>query len=39
LELKHSAKSRRGLVLGAVLAAEFLQGKQGVFSMDDMLKF
>lgn len=39
LELKHSAKSRRGLVLGAVLAAEFVKGKQGVFSMDDMLKF
>ncbi len=39
LELTHSAKSRRGLVLGAVLAAEFVLGKSGAFSMDDMLKF
>lgn len=38
LSVSHSAKSRRGLALGAVLAAEWLVGKKGVFSMDDFLK-
>lgn len=38
LTVSHSAKSRRGLALGAVLAAEWLveQGS-GVYSMDDFL--
>src|SRR6185295_15492865 len=31
--LSHRAKSRRGFALGAVLAAEWLQGKKGVFGM------
>lgn len=39
IELKHAAKSRRGFALGAVLAAEFVQNKTGVFSMHDLLKF
>lgn len=38
LSVSHSAKSRRGLALGAVLAAEWLVGKKGVFSMDDFLE-
>lgn len=38
LSVSHSAKSRRGLAFGAVLAAEWLVGKKGVFSMDDFLK-
>ncbi len=38
IEMTHSAKSRQGLALGAVLAAEFLIGKKGVYSMDDLLK-
>ncbi|MEG0789233.1 MAG: 4-hydroxy-tetrahydrodipicolinate reductase [Alistipes sp.] len=38
LELKHTIKNRRTLALGAVIAAEFLCGKQGVYSMDDLLK-
>ncbi|MBR3853344.1 MAG: 4-hydroxy-tetrahydrodipicolinate reductase [Tidjanibacter sp.] len=41
LTVSHSAKSRRGLALGAVLAAEWLVadgGRTGVFSMDDFLK-
>ncbi|MBO7300842.1 MAG: 4-hydroxy-tetrahydrodipicolinate reductase [Tidjanibacter sp.] len=37
LVVSHSAKSRRGLALGAVLAAEWLVGRKGVFSMDDFL--
>ena len=39
IEITHSAKSRKGFALGAVLAAEFVQGKKGVLSMNDMLKF
>ena len=38
IEIKHKAKSRRGLALGAVLAAEFLKGKKGFFTMQDMIK-
>ncbi len=38
IEITHSAKNRHGLAIGAVLAAEFLSGKTGVFSMDDLLK-
>ncbi|MBU1012414.1 MAG: 4-hydroxy-tetrahydrodipicolinate reductase [Bacteroidetes bacterium] len=37
LELSHSAKSREGFVLGAVLAAEFMQNKKGFFEMNDVL--
>ncbi len=37
--IEHSAKSRRGFALGAVLAAEFMKGKTGYKSMDDMLNF
>jgi len=39
LELKHAAKNRQGLALGALLAAEFVQNKKGIFSMKDLLKF
>ncbi|MFI3316223.1 MAG: 4-hydroxy-tetrahydrodipicolinate reductase [Rikenellaceae bacterium] len=38
IELKHTIKSRRALAMGAVVAAEFLCGKKGVYSMDDLLK-
>ncbi len=37
LEISHTAHSRDGFALGAVLAAEFLAGKKGVFSMQDVL--
>lgn len=36
--LKHTIKNRRALALGAVVAAEFLCGKTGVYSMDDLMK-
>jgi 4-hydroxy-tetrahydrodipicolinate reductase len=39
LKIHHSAKSRRGLAFGAVMAAEFLVGKKGVYGMTDLLKF
>ncbi|WP_289617686.1 dihydrodipicolinate reductase C-terminal domain-containing protein, partial [Alistipes finegoldii] len=38
LELKHTIKNRRTLAMGAVIAAEFLCRRQGVYSMDDLLK-
>lgn len=37
LTLRHSAKSRRGLALGAVMAAEYLEGKRGYHTMSDLL--
>jgi len=37
IEIKHSAKNRKGFALGAVLAAEWLQGKTGYFEMGDFL--
>lgn len=39
IEIKHTAHSREGFALGAVLVAEWLAGKTGVYSMDDFLKF
>jgi 4-hydroxy-tetrahydrodipicolinate reductase len=36
--LVHDAKSRRGFAEGAVLAAEWLQGKNGFFEFKDVLK-
>lgn len=38
IEIKHTAHSRDGFALGAVVAAEWLQGKKGVFSMKDVLE-
>ncbi|MBP1224793.1 4-hydroxy-tetrahydrodipicolinate reductase [Flavobacterium sp. 1355] len=37
IEIKHTAHNREGFALGAVIAAEWLAGKQGVFSMKDVL--
>ena len=39
IQIKHSSKSRMGLALGAVLAAEFTVGKKGFLGMNDLLKF
>lgn len=38
ITIKHMAHNRKGFALGAVLAAEFLYGKSGVFTMSDVLK-
>jgi 4-hydroxy-tetrahydrodipicolinate reductase len=38
IEILHEAKSRKGLALGAVLAAEFVKNKKGMFSMEDLIK-
>jgi 4-hydroxy-tetrahydrodipicolinate reductase len=37
IEIKHVAHNREGFALGAVLAAEWIQGKTGVYSMKDVL--
>lgn len=37
ISIKHDAKSRRGFALGAVIAAEFIFDKKGIFTMDDVL--
>jgi 4-hydroxy-tetrahydrodipicolinate reductase len=38
ISIKHEAYKRDGFALGAVIAAEWLAGKEGIFSMDDVLK-
>lgn len=37
IEIKHTAHSRKGFALGAVIAAEWLVNRKGVFSMKDVL--
>ena len=37
IEIRHTAHNRNGFALGAVIAAEWLMGKTGVFSMKDVL--
>jgi 4-hydroxy-tetrahydrodipicolinate reductase len=39
IEITHSAYSRKGFAMGAVLAAEFCVGRTGILSMSDLLKF
>jgi len=37
IEIKHTAHSREGFAFGAVIAAEWLHNKKGVFTMKDVL--
>jgi 4-hydroxy-tetrahydrodipicolinate reductase len=39
LTLTHEAHNRDGFALGSILAAEFLLGKKGLYTMDDVLNF
>jgi 4-hydroxy-tetrahydrodipicolinate reductase len=39
IEFKHTAHNRNGFALGAVLAAEWIQGKTGFYSVEDMFDF
>jgi 4-hydroxy-tetrahydrodipicolinate reductase len=39
ISLRHEAKNRKGLALGAVVAAEFIQSRKGVFTMNDVMGF
>jgi 4-hydroxy-tetrahydrodipicolinate reductase len=38
IEIKHTAHSREGFAFGSVIAAEWLIGKEGVFTMRDVLE-
>lgn len=38
IEIKHSAKSRSGFAFGALLAAKWIKGKTGYFTMDDLMQ-
>ena len=39
IEFKHTAHNRNGFALGAVLAAEWIPGKKGFYSVEDMFDF
>ena len=39
IKIEHEAFSREGFALGAVIAAEWMCGKKGCYSMEDMLNF
>jgi 4-hydroxy-tetrahydrodipicolinate reductase len=39
IEITHTAHSREGFALGAVLVAEWLREKKGCFTMNDFLPF
>lgn len=39
IEIIHTAHNRKGFAEGAVLAAEFLKGKKGIYSMKEVLGF
>jgi 4-hydroxy-tetrahydrodipicolinate reductase len=38
IELKHEARNREGFALGAIMAAKWVHGKQGIYTIDDMMK-
>ena len=38
IEIKHTAHNRKGFALGAVIAAEWILNKKGVFNMNDVIK-
>ena len=38
IELKHTAKDRSGLAFGTLLAAEWIIGKKGIFTIDDVFQ-
>ncbi|MDX1446934.1 4-hydroxy-tetrahydrodipicolinate reductase [Lishizhenia sp.] len=39
ITIKHEAHNRKGFALGAVVAAEWIHDKKGVFTMQDVLNF
>jgi 4-hydroxy-tetrahydrodipicolinate reductase len=39
LSLRHEAKNRKGLALGAIVAAEYIRTRKGVFTMNEVLGF
>ncbi|MDQ6844321.1 MAG: 4-hydroxy-tetrahydrodipicolinate reductase, partial [Bacteroidota bacterium] len=39
IEIIHTAHNRKGFALGALMAAEFIHDKKGIFTMNDVLRF
>lgn len=39
ITIRHEAKNRKGFALGAVIAAEFIKGKKGFFTIDNLFNF
>ena len=39
ISIQHNAKNRKGFTMGAIIAAEWVHDKKGVFTMKDLLKF
>lgn len=37
IEIMHKAHNRKGFALGAVIAAEFIKDKKGIFTMNDLI--
>jgi 4-hydroxy-tetrahydrodipicolinate reductase len=37
IEIQHTARGREGFAVGAVMAAEFIQGKKGFYSIEDLM--
>ena len=37
IEIKHTAHNRKGFAMGAVIAAEYIANKKGIFTMEDVL--
>ena len=38
IELKHTARNREGFALGAIMAAQWINRKRGLYTIDDMMK-
>jgi 4-hydroxy-tetrahydrodipicolinate reductase len=38
IAIEHTAHNREGFALGAIIAAEWIVGKQGTFTMKDVLE-
>jgi 4-hydroxy-tetrahydrodipicolinate reductase len=39
ISIRHEAKNRKGLALGAVVAAEYIHTRKGIFTMSDVMGF
>ena len=39
ITISHSARNRKGFAIGAVIAAEFIHSKKGIFTMSDVMGF
>jgi 4-hydroxy-tetrahydrodipicolinate reductase len=39
ISIRHEARNRKGLALGAVVAAEFIHSRKGIFTMNDVMGF